>query len=93
MPQLVDSFTKAGLPLPNRRDVTTQKCPGIGCIEAVDSETVSIIKFSGTGAAQRFAGTTPDIYLIEDIVLVFTPAVSPAQRRTYEQVARQAVAR
>lgn len=91
MPQLVDSFTKAGLPLPNGRDVAKEKCPSIGCVDAVDSDTVSIIKFAGTGAAQRFAGATPDMYLIEDIVLVFAPAVSPAQRRTYEDIARRAV--
>lgn len=88
---LVAAFTKAGLQVPNSHDVTQAKCPKIGCVEAVDSDTVSIIKFPGTGTAERFAGTTPDMYLIEDIVLVFTPAVAAGQRVTYEQIARRAV--
>lgn len=88
---LVAAFTKAGLQVPNPRDVTQAKCPPIGCVEAVDSDTVSIIKFPGTGKAERFAGATPDIFLIEDIVLVFSPAVPAAQRGSYEQIARRAV--
>jgi hypothetical protein len=71
--------------------VTPTKCPPIGCIEAVDSDMVSIIKFPGTGKAERYAGATPDMYLIEDIVLVFTPAVPASHRATYEQIARRAV--
>jgi hypothetical protein len=90
-PGLVAAFTKAGLQVPNPHDVTQAKCPPIGCVEAIDSDTVSIIKFPGTGKAERFAGATPDIYLIEDIVLVFTPAVPASQRVTYEQIARRAV--
>ena len=77
--------------MPNSHDVTPVKCPDIGCVDAVDSDTVSIIKFAGTGAAQRFAGTMPDMYLIEDIVLVFTRAVPAAQRGAYEDIARRAV--
>ena len=77
--------------MPNPHDVTPAKCPTIGCVEAVDSDTVSIIKFSGTGKAERFAGTTPDMYLIEDVVLVFAAGVPSAQRVSYEQVARRAV--
>lgn len=88
---LVAEFTKAGLQVPNPRDVTPTKCPPIGCVEAVDSDTVSIIKFGGTGKAERFAGATPDMYLIEDIVLVFGPAVPAGQRAAYEQIARRAV--
>lgn len=88
---LVAAFTKAGLQVPNPRDVTEAKCPPIGCVEAVDSDTVSVIKFPGTGKAERFAGATSDMYLIEDIVLVFTAAVPAGQRVTYEQIARRAV--
>jgi hypothetical protein len=90
-PGLVAAFTKAGLQVSNPRDVTPTKCPPIGCIEAVDSDTVSILKFGGTGQAERFAGATPDMYLIEDIVLVFSPAVPAGRRVTYEQIARRAV--
>ncbi len=89
---LVTSFTKAGLPVPNVHDVTQSKCPPIGCIDAVDSDTVSIMKFPSTGAAQRFAGSTPDMYLIEDVVLVFAQAVPADQRDAYQHVARTAVA-
>jgi hypothetical protein len=90
-PELVAAFTKAGLPVPNPHDVTEAKCPAIGCVEAIDSDTVSIIKFPGTGAAERYAATTPDTYLIEDIVVVFTPSVPAGVRVTYEQIARRAV--
>lgn len=90
--EIVTSFTKAGLPVPNVHDVTASKCPPIGCIDAIDSDTVSIIKFPSTGAAQRFAGSTPDMYLIEDVVLVFTQAVRADQRDAYQRIARTAVA-
>jgi hypothetical protein len=88
--QLIDAFTKAGLPAPNAHDVTDAKCPPINCTDAMASDTVTVIKFASTGAAQRFAGTTPDVYQIEDIVLVFTH-VSPDQQAAFAQVARRAV--
>ena len=90
--ELVTAFTRAGLPVPNVHDVTQSKCPPIGCIDAVDSDTVSILKFPSTGAAQRFAGATTDMYLIEDVVLVFTQAVSADQRAACQDIARTAVA-
>lgn len=89
--EIVASFTKAGLPVQNAHDVAQSKCPQIGCIEAVDSDTVSIIKFGSTGAAQRFAGSARDMYLIEDVVLVFTEAVPADQRTAYQNTARTAV--
>jgi hypothetical protein len=89
--ELVAAFTKAGLPVQNAHDVAQSKCPQIGCKEAVDSDTVSIIKFGSTGAAQRFAGATPDVYQIEDVVLVFSQAVPADQRAAYQSAARSAV--
>jgi hypothetical protein len=88
--ELLESFTKAGLPVPNAHDVTQAKCPPINCTDAVASDTVTVIKFANTGAAQRFAGTTPDVYQIEDLVLVFSH-VPAGQQAAFEQVARTAV--
>jgi hypothetical protein len=88
--ELIDAFTKAGLPVPNAHDVTQTKCPPISCTDAIATDTVTVIKFASTGAAQRFAGTTPDVYQIEDIVLVFSHV--PAEQQTaFEQVARRAL--
>lgn len=88
--QIVAAFTKAGLPVPNAHDVTQAKCPPINCTDAIASDTVTVIKFASTGAAQRFAGTTPDVYQIEDIVLEFSH-VPADQQATFAQVARTAV--
>jgi hypothetical protein len=88
--QLIDAFTKAGLPVPNAHDVTQAKCPPIDCTAAIASDTVTVVKFASTGAAQRFAGATPDVYQIEDIVLEFSH-VPAAQQAAFEQVARTAV--
>jgi hypothetical protein len=89
--ELVAAFTKARLPVPNSHDVAQSRCPQIGCTDAIDSDTVTIIKFSSTGAAERFASTTPDMYQIEDVVLVFTQAVPADKRAAYENIARSAV--
>jgi hypothetical protein len=89
--KLVAAFTKAGLPVPNAHDVTQSRCPQIGCTDAIDSDTVTIVKFGGTGAAERFGSTTPDMYQIEDVVLVFTQAVPADKRAAYENIARSAV--
>src|ERR1700739_4155560 len=81
--ELVTAFTKAGLPVPNAHDVSQSRCPQIGCTDAIDSDTVTIIKFGGTGAAERLAGATPDMYQIEDVVLVFAQAVPADKRAAY----------
>ena len=65
------------------------KCPQLGCTEAVDSVEVSVIKFPNTGAAQRFAGSTRNVYQVEDLVLVVTKNVSGAQKASFEQIARR----
>ena len=82
----------AGLPTPNPIDVTTAKCGKLGCAGEVDSDTVSILKFDHTGAAQRYAGTISNSYQIEDVVLIFAPAVSADQKQAYERVVQLAVA-
>jgi hypothetical protein len=89
--ELVTAFTKAGLPVPDAHDVSQSRCPQIGCTDAIDSDTVTIIKFGGTGAAERFAGATTDMYQIEDVVLVFSQAVPADKRAAYQNIARTAV--
>ena len=89
--ELVTAFTKAGLPVPNAHDVSQSRCPQIGCTDAIDSDTVMIIKFGGTGAAERFAAATPNMYQIEDVVLVFSQAVPADKRAAYQNIARTAV--
>jgi len=71
--------------------VGPQKCPQIGCIDAEDTDTVSIMKFPSTGKAELYAGSIPNMFQVEDVVLVFSSAVSPDARRAYEQVAKHAV--
>jgi hypothetical protein len=88
---LLAAFTKAGLSVPNAHDVAQSRCPQIGCTDAIDSDTVTIIKFGGTGAAEHFASATPDMFQIEDVVLVFTQAVPADKRAAYENIARTAV--
>ena len=82
----------AGLPTPNPIDVTAAKCDKLGCVGEVDSDTVSILKFDHSGAAQRYAGTISNSYQIEDIVLIFAPTVSANQKQAYERVVQLAVA-
>jgi hypothetical protein len=89
--QLIGSFANAGLAVPNAHDVTPVECPEINCIDAMATDTVTVIKFANTGAAQRFAGATPDMYQIEDIVLVFNQPVPADQKAAYERIARTAV--
>ena len=88
---VVAAFTKARLPVPNAHDVAQSRCPQISCTDAIESDTVSVIKFGGTGPAERFAGTTSDVYQIEDVVLVFNPAVPADQRATYQSIAWRTV--
>ncbi|MDI3312734.1 MAG: hypothetical protein QJR12_00140 [Mycobacterium sp.] len=87
--ELVAAFTAAGLAVPNAHDVGPQKCPQIGCVDAVDTDTVSILKFPSTGQAELYAAAIPRMFQVEDVVLVFSPAVSPGARQAYEQVANR----
>ena len=89
--EIVASFTDAGLAVSNAHDVGPQKCPQIGCIDAVDTDTVSIVKFPSTGKAEQYAASIPNMFQVEDVVLVFSSAMSPEARRAYEQVAQHAI--
>lgn len=81
---------KAGLPTPNAHDVTKTKCDKLDCVGAIDSDTVSILKFAQSGPAERYAGDIRDSFIVEDIVLVFAPTVTPADRTAYEGVVERA---
>jgi len=88
---LIAAFSHAGLAVPNAHDVGPQKCPQIGCIDAVDTDTVSIMKFPSTGKAELYAASIPRMFQVEDVVLMFSSAVSPEARRGYEQVAKHTI--
>jgi hypothetical protein len=89
--ELVAAFTSAGLAVPNAHDVGPQKCPQIGCIDAENTDTVSIMEFPSTGKAELYAASVPSMFLVENVVLVFSSAVSPDARRAYERVAKDAI--
>lgn len=89
--QLLVDFQHANLPVANPHDVTDQKCPPIKCTTALDTDTVSILKFPASGPAEIYAGSITDNFVIADIVLVFQPSVSPQQRTAYRQVVKRAI--
>ncbi|MGH3521251.1 MAG: hypothetical protein ACRDU4_00150 [Mycobacterium sp.] len=89
--ELVAAFTDAGLAVANAHDVGPQKCPHIGCIDAVDTDTVSIMKFPSTGKAELYGASVPSMFQVEDVVLVFSSAIPPEARRSYELVAKDAI--
>jgi hypothetical protein len=88
---LVHDMGVAGLAVANPRDVSKQKCPDVKCVEAVDTDAVTVIRFSTTGAAEGYAGATPGTYQAMNIVLQFGSSVPAAGRGAYEQVVAQAL--
>jgi len=84
--QVVGAITKAGLPALNAHDVTAQKCPALHCTQGIATDTVSVFKFPTTGLAQKYEASTSNVYLIEDLVLVFAPTVSSELKQDYEKV-------
>ncbi len=54
------------------------------CVQAFDTDTISILKFPATGLAQRYAGSIPDVFQIEELVLVFPPTTTADAKRDYE---------
>jgi hypothetical protein len=90
--EVLSEFADSGLPAANPRDVSQQKCPQIGCTRAVDTDTVSVMKFPATGPAELYAGSTSNVFQIADLVLVFSPTVSAEQKAEYQRVIKQAVA-
>ncbi|QPG71512.1 hypothetical protein [Mycolicibacterium mucogenicum] len=88
---VVRDMGAAGLPVANPRDVATQKCPDIKCIEAIETDTVTVLVFSTTGAAEGYAGATPGTFQAMNIVLKFGPTVSVTDKTAYEQVVNKAL--
>lgn len=83
---LIAAIQSSGLPAPNPRNVTAGNCPAVGCIDKVDTDTVSIMKFPTTGKAELYAGSTQLCFQIADVVVTFAPTVSPSQQQQYERV-------
>jgi hypothetical protein len=82
---------KAGLAVPNPRDVTQRDCPEIGCENKVETDTVSIIKFPTPGKAQLYAGSTEHAFQIEDVVMTFTSLVPTNEQLAYEEAVKRVI--
>jgi hypothetical protein len=88
---ILASIGKAGLAVPNPRDVTQSDCPEIGCANKVETDTVSIIKFPTPGKAQLYAGSTQHAFQIEDVVMTFTSLVPTNEQLAYEEAVKRAI--
>jgi hypothetical protein len=88
---LVAAIAKSGLAVPNPHDVTQRDCPQIGCLQKVETDTVSIMKFPTPGRAQLYAGSINDRLLIEDVVMTFAPSLAPGQRPAYVSALKRAI--
>jgi hypothetical protein len=88
---ILSSIGKAGLAVPNPRDVTQRDCPEIGCANKVETDTVSIIKFPTPGKAQLYAGSTQHVFQIEDVVMTFTSLVPTSAQPAYEEAVKRAI--
>jgi hypothetical protein len=86
---LVHDMAAAGLAVANSHDVTAQKCADIKCIEAVDTDALTLMRFSTTGAAEGYTGTMTGTYQAENFVLQFKPSVPVNSRAAYEKVVAQ----
>jgi len=81
----------AGLPVPNPRDATSQRCPEVHCAGAVATDTLSILIFGRSRDAQLYEASLSNGYQIGDVVLEFAPAIGAAQRTAYERIVARAV--
>ena len=88
---ILASIGKAGLAVPNPRDVTQSDCPEIGCTDKVETDTVSIIKFPTPGRAQLYAGSTHHVFQIEDVVMTFNSLVPTNEQLAYEEAVKRAI--
>ncbi|BBY59564.1 hypothetical protein [Mycolicibacterium sarraceniae] len=88
---LLDAFGKANLPAVNPRDATSAKCPEIGCVQATDTDTVTLLKFPSTGRAELYAAGVRDMLQVEDVVVVYAPTVSGEQKTAYGTVVKHAM--
>ena len=66
------------------------KCPKLQCLQAIDTDTVSILKFPGTGKAELYAAAISNVYQVEDVVLTFAPTVTGDLKQQYESVVNRA---
>ncbi|BBY62757.1 hypothetical protein MHEL_10000 [Mycolicibacterium helvum] len=87
---VLGAITKANLPASNPRDTTASTCPEAGCLQATDTDTVSILKFPSTGRAELYAAAVPNMLQVEDIVVVFAPTLTSEQKAAYGQVIKNA---
>ena len=85
------AIAKAGLAVPNPRDVTQRDCPAIGCAKKVDTDTVSIMQFPTPGRAELYAANIHDRLLVEDVVMMFSPSVPAGARPAYENAVKGAI--
>lgn len=88
---LVTAMSHAGLPVDHVRDVSAQECGSIGCTEAVSAGAVTVFTFSRTGAAERYAASIADMFQVENVVVVFSPAVPADRKAAYRDVVQRAV--
>lgn len=88
---IVASVARAGLPVPNPRDVTSQECPRIGCIHKVNTDTISLMRFPNPGTAQLYAGDTQHRFQVADLVMTFAPAVTKNEQLKYEVAVKAVV--
>ncbi|MCG7610483.1 MULTISPECIES: hypothetical protein [Mycobacterium] len=84
--QLVNAITDAGLPVPGSHDVSGLRCPQVGCLDDIESDTISVMTFPSTGRAELYAGSIPDMFQIANVVVRFDASVPPGNRRSYETV-------
>jgi hypothetical protein len=88
---VMDAISKAKLPAANPRDATPSKCPEAGCVEATETDTVSILKFPSTGRAELYAAAVRDMLQVEDIVVLFGPTVTSEQKTAYGAAIKNAM--
>ncbi|MBB3605656.1 hypothetical protein FHT40_005343 [Mycolicibacterium sp. BK556] len=85
---VLDAIAKANLPALNAHDVTSTTCPEAGCVQATDTDTLSVLKFPSTGRAELYAAAVPEMLQVEDIVVVFAPTLTGEQKAAYGQVVK-----
>jgi hypothetical protein len=88
---VLDAIKKANLPALNVRDATSTKCQEAGCVQAIDTDTVSILKFPSTGRAELYAAAVPNMMQVEDIVVVFAASLTGEQKAAYGQAVKNAL--
>ena len=88
---VLDAINRAKLPVVNVRDSTSSRCPEAGCVEATDTDTISILKFPSTGRAELYAAAVPDMLQVEDLVVVFAPTLTAEQKTAYGTVVKKAM--